>query len=193
MLRRPRLRLDEQLRRALRQPPTPKAATIRKKAHAATLAAAMLIVPSACAVYFHQVAERENEPYWAEAAERLWALHLAIIVVAALLWLFERPQLTGYIDDSPSGRRARRSTCADPQADKLHRQTNRRFHLIFWPLGCMGFLTLTYLQIQAAVSVWDSGRVSRGIHHSVGALVTLASALGFGAIFYLTTVYRAKK
>ncbi len=193
MLKRPRLRLDEWLRRVLRQPPVPKAAAIRKKAHAATLAAAMLIVPSACAVYFHQVAERENEPYWVEAAERLWAIHLAIVVVAALLWLFERPQLTGYLDESPGGRKARRSTSADPQVDKLHRQANRRYHLIIWPLSCVFFLALTYFQIDAAISGWNSGRTFRGIDHSLGALVTFAFAVGSGVVAYLVTLHRVKK
>lgn len=84
----------------------------------------MLIVPSVCAVYFHQAAERENEPHWVEAAERLWSIHLAIFVIAALLWLFERPQLTAYLDERPGGNQARRSTPSDSQTDDLHRRAN---------------------------------------------------------------------
>ncbi|HEY1108580.1 MAG TPA: hypothetical protein VGE76_08115 [Opitutaceae bacterium] len=111
MLKRPKFALDEWLRRVLRQPPTPQAGNIRWKAHAATLATAALLVPSACAVYFHRVAERENEPYWAVTAERLWKIHAAIAIIAVILWIFEKPRKVGYLSDNM--RRSSRGAPAD--------------------------------------------------------------------------------
>ena len=88
--------LNDLLRRT-----TPEQAVIKKKAHAATLAAAALIVPSLCAIYFRSAGVRENEPEWVWAALTIWKIHAAVVVAAGLLWVFEKPKLTKYLPVEP--------------------------------------------------------------------------------------------
>lgn len=182
MLRRPRLDLHEGLRRLLRQPPTPRAASIRWRAHAATLAVAALIVPSACAIYFHSVAERENEPYWALAAERLWAIHAAVCIVVALFWIFEKPQRVGYAREH---RRGHPAPPSDAESEALHQQATLRANLITILLisvicaGVGGYCLID------AVSAWKSGRLAGAVLSTLAAPLFLAASAGSGYVSYL--------
>lgn len=85
---------------------TPERATIPWKAHAATVAACALIVPSVVAVFIRRAGIREDEPYWVWASETLWGLHAVVVAIAVLLWLFEKPRSTEFLpvrDDATSG------------------------------------------------------------------------------------------
>ncbi|MES2694332.1 MAG: hypothetical protein V4773_12725 [Verrucomicrobiota bacterium] len=92
---------------------TPKTAVIRKKAHAATLAAAALIVPSACGIYFRHAGLRENEPDWVWAASVVWIVHAAVALIALLFWLTEKPRPAIYLPvddpDDDSGQAGEKS------------------------------------------------------------------------------------
>ena len=76
---------------------TPEQAIIKRKAHAATIAACALIVPSLCAIYFRHVGIKENEPYWVWASTTMWKIHAAVVAVAIFFWLTEKPRLTKYL------------------------------------------------------------------------------------------------
>jgi len=81
---------------------TPKAAVIKKYAHAVTLAACGLIVPSIWALFLRQQGIREAEPEWVWGAETLWKIHLGIAVLACVLWIIERPKKVSYLPVEPS-------------------------------------------------------------------------------------------
>lgn len=76
---------------------TPKEGVIKKYAHAVTLAACGLIIPSVCAIFIRRQGLQENEPEWVWGAETLWKAHLGIVLAAGLLWVFERPKRTAYL------------------------------------------------------------------------------------------------
>jgi len=76
---------------------TPPGAVIKKKAHAATLAFAALLVPSVCAVYFYRAGLKEGEQAWVWAAMTMWKVHVVVATIAILLWIIERPSPTKYI------------------------------------------------------------------------------------------------
>ena len=78
---------------------TPKQAIIKWKAHAATTAAAALIVPSACAFYLRYLGVEENEPSWITFASRVWQVHVACVGIAVFFWITEKPRLTKYLSD----------------------------------------------------------------------------------------------
>lgn len=80
---------------------TPEQAVIKKKAHAATVAAIALVVPSLCAIYFRSAGLKENEPEWVWAALTTWKIHAAVIAVALLFWIFEKPKLTKFLPVDP--------------------------------------------------------------------------------------------
>lgn len=81
---------------------TPKEGVIKKYAHALTLAACGLIVPSIWAIFIRQQGIRENEPEWVWAAETLWKAHFGLVLAAGLLWLVERPKRTIYLPVEPT-------------------------------------------------------------------------------------------
>ncbi len=80
---------------------TPTQAVIKKKAHAATIAACALIVPSLCAIYYWQVGIKEDEPYLAWASTTMWKLHAGVIAITIALWIFEKPHLTTFMPAEP--------------------------------------------------------------------------------------------
>jgi len=93
------MNLERFLRRKFQPEPTPQAAVIRWKAHAATLACAALIIPSLCAIYFRQAGLKEEEPYWVWAASTVWKIHIGVALLAVFFWLTEKPRLTKYQPD----------------------------------------------------------------------------------------------
>lgn len=80
---------------------TPTQAVIKKKAHAATIAACALIVPSLCAIYYRQAGIKEDEPYWVWASIMMWKIHAGVIAITIALWIFEKPRLTNYVPVEP--------------------------------------------------------------------------------------------
>lgn len=80
---------------------TPKEGVIKKYAHAVTLAACGLIIPSIWTFFIRRQGMQENEPEWVWATETLWKAHAGVIVLAGVLWIFERPKKTRYLPVEP--------------------------------------------------------------------------------------------
>ena len=80
---------------------TPKEGVIKKYAHAVTVAACGLIVPSIWAFFLRRQGLHEDEREWVWGAETLWKAHSGIIVLTCILWLFERPKRIEYLPVEP--------------------------------------------------------------------------------------------
>jgi hypothetical protein len=80
---------------------TPKEAVIKKYAHAVTLAACGLVIPSIWAIFLRHQGIKENEPELVWGSETLWKIHSGIIICACVLWIIERPQKTKYLPVDP--------------------------------------------------------------------------------------------
>lgn len=80
---------------------TPKSGVIKKYAHAFTLAACGLVIPSIWAIFLRRQGLEENEPEWVWGAETLWKIHLGLTLIAGVLWLVERPKETEYLPVEP--------------------------------------------------------------------------------------------
>lgn len=150
---------------------TPAHGVIKRKAHAATVAAAALIVPSLCAIYFWRAGMKEDEAYWVWASTMVWRIHAVVAAIALLLWVFEKPKLTTYMrDDAASWRKVGR--------------THPRAMLIGLAVVAVLFGWLAFLQFELAYESWRWGKTVRAIGRALGALplLVLTAIAGFAPV-----------
>lgn len=147
---------------------TPARGVIKWRAHAATLAAAALMVPSLCAIYFWQAGLKENEEYWVWAARMVWTVHAGVVGLALIFWVFEKPRATEYMRDDAVGR---------VKFARAHPQT------MLMAAGAVALLIgwLAYLRIELAWESWRWGWKARAIGQGVGGLVLVLGAVVAGA------------
>lgn len=154
---------------------TPPGGEIKRKAHTATLAACALIIPSGCAVYYRSAGLKENEPYWVQAAETLWAVHAAVTVLALLLWIFETPRKTRYLPSE------------DGAVSNALGEIHPLLPLVGYALLAVLFGWLTAGRIEMAHTAWQWERYGAVFWHTLQALLLLVFTLGFGLLPVLGT------
>ena len=77
----------------------PENATIKKTAHALTILAAAWIGVSVFAIVAYKVGKEDSDPSWVSAAIWAWRIHAAIIALAIVFWVCEKPSEVRYLAD----------------------------------------------------------------------------------------------
>lgn len=151
---------------------TPEHGTIKWKAHAATVAACALVVPSLCAIYFWRAGSAEQESYWVWASLMMWRTHAAIVVVALLLWIFEKPKPTPFLP------------VKDGAVLKALGQIHWSLPLITMVLISIFFGWLTVSRFELAYDSWRWGFTGRAVGHILKGLMLFLFTLlvSFGPI-----------